>query len=332
MSQDTPLISVIVPVYKVERYLDQCVDSIVNQTYKNLEIILVDDGSPDRCPEMCEDWAKKDSRIKVIHKENGGLGDARNAGVAVASGDYLGFVDSDDWCEKEMYQELLEVCQKFDAPVSVGNVFVDWECGWPTEKTVFAKENRCQDRSEVLRNFFGDKLTAWAWNKIYKREMLPFLDYPRQNYEDIPVARKIFNEAKKIAFTSKFLYHYRQRQGSIVNSNVNPSQIVFIEELRKNVEMAKTLGFEKEAVARLSMSSFNFLEKICAKPSPEFQDEIPKLIRDICSGKPYIGMMSIRKLDKMFIWFLSKKVPCKAVFGVRRLLQWFYWKLNLKKV
>ena len=103
-----PKISVIVPVYKVEKYLDKCVESIVNQTYKNLEIILVDDGSPDNCPAMCDEWAEKDERIRVIHKENGGLADARNAGMDIATGDYIGFVDSDDWIEPNMYEVLLK--------------------------------------------------------------------------------------------------------------------------------------------------------------------------------------------------------------------------------
>ena len=102
------LISVIVPVYKVEPYLDKCVRSIVDQTYQNLEIILVDDGSPDRCGEICDAWAAKDSRIRVIHKENGGLSDARNAGMAVATGKYMGFVDSDDYIAPDMYRLLLE--------------------------------------------------------------------------------------------------------------------------------------------------------------------------------------------------------------------------------
>ena len=100
------LISVIVPVYKVEKYLNKCVQSIIQQTYTNLEIILVDDGSPDNCPQMCDEWAKKDSRIVVIHKKNGGLSDARNAGIAVAKGKYIGFVDSDDYIESTMYEDL----------------------------------------------------------------------------------------------------------------------------------------------------------------------------------------------------------------------------------
>lgn len=112
------MISVIVPVYKVEPYLDRCVRSIVEQTYTDLEIILVDDGSPDNCPAMCDAWAEKDNRIKVIHKQNGGLSDARNAGMDIASGDYLGFVDSDDWIAAEMYQVLYDMLQRDSSDIA----------------------------------------------------------------------------------------------------------------------------------------------------------------------------------------------------------------------
>ena len=107
-NHDNSLISVIIPVYKVEKYLSKCVESIINQTYKNLEIILVNDGSPDNCGEICDEYAKKDSRIKVIHKENGGLSDARNAGIEIASGQYIAFVDSDDYIASNMYERMYE--------------------------------------------------------------------------------------------------------------------------------------------------------------------------------------------------------------------------------
>jgi glycosyltransferase involved in cell wall biosynthesis len=111
-------ISIIVPVYKVEKYLDKCVESLVNQTYKNLEIILVDDGSPDECPKICDAWAKKDSRIKVSHKANGGLSEARNTGMDIATGDYIGFVDSDDYVSEEMYNILVKIIEENDADIS----------------------------------------------------------------------------------------------------------------------------------------------------------------------------------------------------------------------
>lgn len=326
-----PLVSVIIPVYKVEAYLDECVQSIVDQTYDNLEIILVDDGSPDRCPEMCDDWTLKDSRIKVVHKTNGGLGDARNAGLNVATGDYISYIDADDWCEKNMLQSLLDACLKFDVPLSICNVLIDWECGWATERAVFADCMVCLTKDEVLRRFFSDKLTAWAWNKLYRRDLAGLLNYPKQSYEDIPVARALFEKVEKVAFTGELQYHYRQRQGSIVNSKVNVSQYTLIEELRKNLEMARGLGFEKEALARLNVSAFNFLEKICSNPTDELNLLTKSLVADIRQGKRYIRSLSTRKIDKFFMQMVAIGIPYKWVFAWRRVLQWFYWKLNLKK-
>ena len=121
------LISVIVPVYKVENFLDRCVESIVGQTYENLEIILVDDGSPDNCPAICDNWAKKDGRIKVIHKENGGLSSARNAGLDVVTGEYFGFIDSDDWIEKDFFEFLITNALKENADISRCGLYLDYE-------------------------------------------------------------------------------------------------------------------------------------------------------------------------------------------------------------
>ena len=112
------LISVIVPIYNVEQYLDRCVKSIVEQTYTNLEIILVDDGSPDNCGAMCDSWAARDNRIKVIHKENGGLSDTRNAGLGIATGDFISFIDSDDWIESAFYEKLLTAIRESNAEVA----------------------------------------------------------------------------------------------------------------------------------------------------------------------------------------------------------------------
>lgn len=332
MSQE-PLVSVVVPVYKVEEYLDQCVESVVNQTYRNLEIILVDDGSPDKCPEMCDAWAKKDSRIKVVHKENGGLGDARNAGIAVASGDYLGFVDSDDWCEPGMYQDLLDACLKFDAPISICNVFVDWECGWPTEYEIFASESSCWEKNDVLRFFFNGKLTAWAWNKLYKRDLLPYLNYPKQAYEDIPVAREIFMKVDRCALTGKTSYHYLQRRGSIVNSAANPSQFMLIEELRKNVEEARRSSLDNIAVARLAVSSFNFLDKVKKSKNLELRERIPTLIEDVRRYQfSLLKDRTVRKKDRIFLYCISRGVPYRIVFAIRQIFQKIYWSLNVKGV
>ncbi len=174
-----PLISVIVPVYKVEAFLPKCVDSIRNQTYKDLEIILVDDGSPDNCGAMCDAFAEEDPRIKVIHKPNGGLSDARNAGIEIASGEYLGFVDSDDWIEPEMYETMLALAQKHEVKlVCAGRYDV-------SERTGQRTKGLCPEREEVVsgqelagRIFLWQGLDSAAWDKLYHRSLWQTRRYP----------------------------------------------------------------------------------------------------------------------------------------------------------
>ena len=137
------LISVIVPIYKVEDYLDRCIQSLVNQTYKNLEIILVDDGSPDDCPRICDEWEKRDQRIKVIHKENGGLSDARNAGMKVMVGAYVSYIDSDDWIAQDMYQKMINAIKKNNADIC--------ECAFERTSGIEKKEDKeCGNKESIM--------------------------------------------------------------------------------------------------------------------------------------------------------------------------------------
>ena len=166
---EADLISVIVPVYNVEKYLDRCMKSILQQTYHRLEIILVDDGSTDASAAMCDAYARRDSRIRVVHKQNGGLSDARNAGLELAAGDYIGYVDSDDWIEPDMYEYLLENALKYQADIAVcGRVerYVDKEVvrGF-SEIEVLAREPALK---YLLQN---DLLQNYAWDKLYKQEL-----------------------------------------------------------------------------------------------------------------------------------------------------------------
>ena len=178
MHQDA-LISVIVPVYKVEQYLPKCVESILAQTYTNLEILLVDDGSPDNCGAICEEYARKDPRIKVIHKENGGLSSARNAALDIARGEYIGFVDSDDWIQPEMYETLLSGIKKNDADMAYGGRYdVDGNTG---EKTIglCPQKEECISGMEMLgRVFVWDHCDSAAWDKLYHRSLFEQIRYP----------------------------------------------------------------------------------------------------------------------------------------------------------
>lgn len=210
-----PKISVIVPVYKVEPYLRKCLDSIVNQTYRNLEIILVDDGSPDNCGAICDEYAAGDGRIRVIHQENGGVSSARNAGLSAVTGEWVGWVDSDDWIEPDMYEYLLKNALAQNADIAVCSraeryraqtVFRAWEC-----VTILEPE---QALKALLEN---DMMQNYLWDKLWRRELFQNIRFPKgRTFEDIAVMDKLFLEAGRVVCLPGVKYHYVQRSDSIV--------------------------------------------------------------------------------------------------------------------
>ncbi|MDY5410807.1 MAG: glycosyltransferase family 2 protein [Gemmiger sp.] len=222
-----PKISVIIPVYKVERYLDACVASVAGQTYADLEIILVDDGSPDNCPALCDAWAKKDARIKVIHRPNGGLSAARNSGLDIAVGEFIAFVDSDDRLEPDVLQKAWETKQKTNAELVIFNlVCTDTEnCELlEPDYTVFPDEVIAP--AEFWSRLFGlDGIGNYyvsAWNKLYPASMFSELRYAvGKRYEDMFILPGIIDQCKTIACMSYQGYRYTQRPGSIMNQG-NP--------------------------------------------------------------------------------------------------------------
>ena len=211
------LISVIVPIYKVEAYLDACVSSITEQTHKHLEIILVDDGSPDNCGAMCDAWASKDSRIKVIHKENGGLSDARNAGIEIANGDYIAFVDGDDWIMPQMYETMLAAITWETADIcacSILSCYPDRQMKWGCmEYTTGGSE-------QILSMLYKD--TAYpvaAWNKLYRRGLWAETRFPKGKIcEDAFTTYLLVDRAERIVQVPDALYCYRIRENSIMTS------------------------------------------------------------------------------------------------------------------
>ena len=210
---EQPLISVIIPVDKVEPYLKRCVDSVRQQTYQNLEIILVDDGSPDRCGEMCDAYAREDSRIKVIHKENGGQSSARNMALDVMTGDYVGFVDSDDWIEPNMFTCLYELVRDHGAQIAVCGVQLNWDNG----KTALFNEEypRCKDieywsRIDALRELaINTKITNAPWNKLFERQVFDGLRMRVGSvFEDFEIMPKCMERVDRIVYNPTPMYHY----------------------------------------------------------------------------------------------------------------------------
>ena len=216
--REQPLVSVIVPVYKVEPYLDRCVQSIVDQTYTNLQIILVDDGSPDSCPQMCDEWAKKDSRICVIHKDNGGLSDARNAGMAVAKGEYIAFVDSDDWLEKDFLLLLYQALKSAQADIAECGVLLCDEKGNMLRCRASEEEQLTLEKIEALRRLvLEDGVYQTVWNKLYRRSVIGNVRFETDRvHEDEFWTYRVFENSGKVAVLNRPLYRYLQRTGSIM--------------------------------------------------------------------------------------------------------------------
>lgn len=214
------LISVIVPIFKVEEYLSRCVDSILNQTYKNLEIILVDDGSPDNCGKICDDYVDKDNRIKVVHKKNGGLSDARNAGIAVATGEYISFIDSDDYIALDFFETLYNTMQSeksYIVECSVVKFYEDDHFDDFCDNNIINNYNTQEGLSGLISE---NPFKQHVWNKLYKSSLV--LDIPfavgRLN-EDEFWTYQIFGRAKKITRINKTMYYYFQRKGSIMGTS-----------------------------------------------------------------------------------------------------------------
>lgn len=212
------LISVIVPVYNVEKYLDRCVESIVNQTYTNLEIILVDDGSPDGCPAMCDFWAKKDRRIKAIHKKNGGLSDARNVGVSISSGEYIGFVDSDDWIAPEMYERLYESIQRSNSDISACSVQMVWENSITPNRMLVQPQNLILNREDAIEALIKETaIKAPVWYKLYNYNLLRGITFKKGKYhEDDYWSYQVVDRAERISIIEYLGYYYWQRVDSIM--------------------------------------------------------------------------------------------------------------------
>lgn len=211
-----PLISIIIPIYRVEQYLRRCLDSVVNQTYANLDIILVDDGSPDNCPQICDDYAAKDNRITVIHKKNGGLSDARNAGLDICKGKFISFVDSDDWIDTNYVKVLFDLLTETNTDIAIANFF---KTDGTKKAPAFPIHHKTLTPAEAIICCTRGNTPAFAisCSKLYKKELFDNLRFPVGKYhEDEFTTHLLFYKSASIAYTSQVLYYYYSRETSIM--------------------------------------------------------------------------------------------------------------------
>ena len=219
MPCEKPLLSIIVPVYDVERYLPKCIDSILAQTFMDFELILVEDGSPDNCPALCDAAAEKDARIRVIHQKNGGLSAARNAGLDAARGEWIGFVDSDDYIAPEMYEVLYKAVQSTGADLALCDYAEVDETGAPCQSMHIRLEKKDFTGRDLLKNA-TDSTIQPAWNKLYRRAIFVQLRYPEGKLnEDLFLIPEVCLQIQKAVVVPKALYYYVQRGGSIMSGN-----------------------------------------------------------------------------------------------------------------
>ena len=246
--KDWPYLSIIVPVYKVEKYIRKCIDSILAQTFTNFELILVDDGSPDCCGYICEEYALIDKRIKVIHKENGGLSAARNSGIDIALGEIIAFVDSDDWIHPQMYEKMIKYLNANGVDIVCCDTYIV-----KNSKTVFKaryNENKILTQTEAVNYILEGAIDNAAWNKIYNKDLFKKIRYPvGRVIEDVATTYRLFAVAEMVGVLKEPLYYYLKRSDSFIGQSFN-----------SRIRMDSFYGFEE----RLNFAEDNKLAVIAS--------------------------------------------------------------------
>ncbi len=301
------LISVVVPVYNVKQYLDDCMHSIVNQTYKNIEIILVDDGSTDGSGELCEEWKAKDSRIRVIHQENGGLSAARNTGIEAASGEYIAFIDSDDLFETDAIMNLYNCASSLSADLVVGQgLRVDEEGNQITEgkyadKYVPTGEEYVISKEEFWKHFSDNLYFIVAWSKLYKKELFNNVKFPvGQINEDFAIAKPLIENVNTIAYMGKRMYKYRIRQGSIMRSPLSERNLFFLHERLKLMEYILGSDFSAQGkyyICRIQFSAAMEVLERCFSELNTKDKRIKNLLVDLYKAYKPMARVLLKGID-----------------------------------
>lgn len=286
-------ISVIVPVYNVEPFLNRCIQSIVDQTYRKLEIILIDDGSTDNSGKMCDKWAAQDPRIRVIHQVNGGLSDARNHGMRIACGNYIGFVDSDDWLESNMFESLYRLIKKYHADISmcaansvdlegkvIGTGDVPVKRSWDEAISLY-RNKEIMEAHLSKRNL----INAGVWNKLYKKEVLKDIEFPKGKlYEDMFTTYRILAQSKVLVKTAMHGYNYLQREGSICKKKLTANNFDSLEANRERYQfvLEKFPEFETMARERMLTNLLNLAFRIVKEAKTDcFREQIKYMRREL---------------------------------------------------
>ncbi len=278
------LISVIVPVYNVESYLSGCIESLLAQTHKNLEIILIDDGSTDKSGFICDEYANKDERIKVIHQKNSGVSAARNAGLDAAKGEYVGFVDSDDYVTEDMYGYLLSLCVKYDAEiVQIGRIYTNKV--YSERECPEAKKEKLHfvDKEKALHELLCAKsVRSSLWSKLYKKKLFETirLDTSLVNGEDGITNYQLISQTKRILLSNKVCYFYYTRQDSCTKGGVNEKIYNSVSQIHSYSIIEKNSRLKKSWKFNVALRAINYLHRSVRQNNFEHFEELRKYVVD----------------------------------------------------
>lgn len=332
MTMDLPLLSIIVPVYNASDYLGRCVTSLTEQTYAHLEIILVDDGSTDQSRALCDGFAEEDQRIRVIHQSNQGVAEARNQGLNAASGDYIGFVDSDDWIARDMYAQLYKRIAITNAQiVCCGH----WRIDEQTQRKFvglanqFAKQLNHDEALSCLIGFKDRCVSNYLWDKLYARELFDKIRFPDvMLFEDVAVLHQLFDRASMVCAFSEPLYFYCQRSGSLMHKRFDRHSLVLLQITEKIILFSQQHRglFNREAYATYACANLFLIESLYLDQSKAEDYLLKQLVQNLRDVRQNImGNPFITRYDRLFmkgcIWF-----PVRRMMGLRvRLQQLFHF-------
>ena len=296
-------ISIIVPVYNVEHYLENCIESILNQTFKDFELILVDDGSTDNSCKICDIYEKKDSRIKVIHKNNGGLSSARNAGLDIACGKYVGFIDSDDSIHPRMYEILYDLIKKYESDISCCNYKKIYDIFKDEYENVNSLEVIEMSNIEAIKNLYdkeiGVKLVI-ACNKLYRKNLFDKIRYKvGRLHEDEFMAHRILYNSKKITYVDNELYYYLQRDGSIMSKKTYKRKVDALLAQSDRMRFCNKIGLK-------SMS-----DNICKIYEYEFFNLYRQLLGEGSANKEFLNEIRRDFILNLYILLRQKDINIK---------------------
>lgn len=335
---DEEKISIIVPVYNVEPFIRKCVKSLVNQTYKNIEIILVDDGSPDNCGKICDAFAKEDNRIKVIHKENGGLCSARNAGLELATGEYIGFVDSDDWVSEDMFEYLLINAKEHNSDITCCRYYRVTSKGI---RVTIQEDKLCiYNKREAIEELINNlTMRALFWNKLFKRKIFNNIRFPEGKvYEGTYLMHKVFELSEKIIYIPEPKYYYFDFVDSIVNSKSIKNQSDYVcAHIRRYNDLKEQYPQLKDRLMKNIIKESITLIKICYKRKEEIKGNIENLQiigKFINDNYTYISEMNItnkitmKKLDYLISLSMYCLIRAYYLIKLGKLYKKFKKKFN----